>query len=129
MKLLLDTHVAIWAVSDIQKLTREIRALISDTGNDIHVSAASVLEIAIKYAGGRGNAPPFSSAVAVGYFRQSGYLLLHVSVEHALAVEQLPVLHGDPFDRLLVAQALTEPLRLVTHDSKLAAYSDTIITF
>ena len=129
MRLLLDTHVAIWAVSDTQRPPRKIRDLISDPQTNIYVSAASVLEIAIKRAGGRGNVPPFSSVVAVGYFRQSGYRLLDMTAEHAMAVEQLPVLHGDPFDRLLIAQALAEPLRLVTHDRKVAAYSDTIIHF
>lgn len=129
MKVLLDTHVAIWAVSQISKLTQDVRDIVSDAQNDIYVSAVSVFEIAIKYAAGRGNAPPFSAAVAIGYFRGSGYILLDVTWEHALAVEKLPLLHGDPFDRLLVAQALAEPLRLVTHDSKVAAYSDTIISF
>ncbi len=129
MRVLLDTHVAIWAVSQVGKLSQGVRNIVSDPANDIHVSVVSVFEIAIKFAAGRGNAPPFSAAVAIGYFRQSGYVLLEVTAEHALAVENLSALHGDPFDRLLVAQALTEPLRLVTHDVKVAAYSDTIILF
>ena len=61
------------------------------------------------------------------YFRESGYQLLSVETEHVIAVEELPLYHRDPFDRMLVAQALIEPMRLLTHDSAMARYSDTII--
>ena len=70
---------------------------------------------------------PVSGADALLYFQRSGYGLLGVSAQHAAAVEQLPDHHGDPFDRILVAQALLEPLRLLTHDKTLARYSDSII--
>ena len=63
------------------------------------------------------------------HFENAGYQLLAISADHGAAVEILPALHGDPFDRLLVAQALMEPLRLITHDAKVAAYSDTVILF
>lgn len=64
---------------------------------------------------------------ALAYFTEAGYTLLAITPEHAAAVEGLPAIHADPFDRLLVAQALTEPLRLLTHDANVARYSDTII--
>jgi len=70
---------------------------------------------------------PVSSQDAVRYFRESGYRFLSVEPEHAAAVEALPALHADPFDRILVAQAITEPMRLITHDPIVARYSDTII--
>ena len=70
---------------------------------------------------------PVSSQDAVRFFRQSGYRFLNVEAEHAMAVEDLPAHHQDPFDRMLVAQALMEPMRLMTHDPLVALYSDTII--
>ena len=129
MNILLDTHVAIWALLVPERLTNSVRSLIADADNLVHVSAASIWEIAIKRALRRASAPPFSAHVAVASFREAGFVLLDVTSEHAIAVETLPRLHADPFDRLLVAQALTEPLRLVTRDPKVAAYSDTIIAF
>jgi PIN domain nuclease of toxin-antitoxin system len=70
---------------------------------------------------------PISGAQALAYFRRAGYQLVDVTPEHAAAVEGLPAIHADPFDRLLVAQALHEPMRLVTHDQMVAAYSSSII--
>ncbi len=131
MNLLLDTHVALWAITADARLPPDIETLIADPHNSITISAASVWEISIKHALARGrpNDMPISGSQAIDYFRAAGYGLLDISAEHAAAVEALPALHADPFDRLLVAQALTEPLRLVTHDPKVAAYSQTIIGF
>lgn len=70
---------------------------------------------------------PVSGPQALMHFRESGYRLLPVEAEHAVAIETLPSHHQDPFDRILVAQALVEPMRLVTHDALVALYSDTII--
>lgn len=125
MRILLDTHVALWAIADSPQLTPEPRKLII-SATDVYVSAASVWEISIKHGLGKGNMP-LSGADAVAYFEESGYSLLPITAEHAAFVEQLPMLHADPFDRLLVAQALCEPLRLVTHDAQVARYSDTVI--
>ncbi|MEO6278357.1 type II toxin-antitoxin system VapC family toxin [Roseateles sp.] len=126
MNLLLDTHIALWAIADSPRLPARARELILAPGNAVWVSAASVWEIAIKHSLGRGDMP-VSSAQALSYFEQSGFHLLAVSGEHAAAVEALPAHHADPFDRMLAAQALTEPLRLLTHDATLARYSDTVI--
>lgn len=126
MQILLDTHIALWALVDDRRLTSFARDVISDPDNTVWVSAASVWEIAIKHTLGRSGIP-FSARKAIGYFDQAGYQLLGVQPKHAAAVETLPPLHGDPFDRMLVAQALTEPLRLMTHDQVLATYSDTVI--
>jgi PIN domain nuclease of toxin-antitoxin system len=125
MRLLLDTHIALWALADDPRLPPRARELIADEDNAIHVSTASVWEIAIKHTLQRGDMP-VSAAQALRWFRSAGYLLLDVKPEHAVAVEKLPLLHTDPFDRLLVAQALAEPLRLLTHDPAVARYSNAI---
>ncbi len=129
MRLLLDTHIALWSIADDPRLSVEARNLITEPANEILVSVASLWEIAIKHALSRlGRADmALSAQQAHQYFREAGYRMLGIGAAHAIAVEALPALHGDPFDRILVAQALTEPARLVTHDTKVAAYSDTII--
>jgi PIN domain nuclease of toxin-antitoxin system len=92
----------------------------------VWVSAASVWEIAIKHSLGRGEMP-VSSRDALYYFQESGYRFLPVEVDHTIAVEDFPDHHQDPFDRILVAQALIEPMRLMTHDTLVSLYSDLII--
>lgn len=126
MNLLLDTHVALWAITDSPKLPQNARDLIQSPKTTVWISAASIWEIAIKHGLGRGGMP-VSSQDAVRYFGESGYRFLAVEAEHAAAVEELAAHHQDPFDRILVAQALVEPMRLMTHDSLVALYSDTII--
>lgn len=105
-----------------------VRDLIIASRSTIYVSAVTIWEIAIKHSLGRGDMP-ISGAAALQYFQQAGYLMLAVEPEHAAAVEALPMHHTDPFDRLLIAQALVEPMRLVTHDAIVARYSDTVIHF
>jgi PIN domain nuclease of toxin-antitoxin system len=126
LNVLLDTHVALWAVTDSPKLPQKARELILSPKTTVWISSASVWEIAIKHALGRGDMP-VSSQDAVRYFRESGYRFLAVEPEHAVAIEDLPTYHQDPFDRILVTQALVEPMRLITHDATVARYSDTII--
>lgn len=126
MNLLLDTHIALWAITDSPRLSVAARELIELPQTTVWVSAASVWEIAIKHALGRGDMP-VSSQEAVRYFRESGYRFLAIGIEHTLAVEGLAAHHQDPFDRILVAQALIEPMRLMTHDPLVAKYSDTVI--
>lgn len=126
MNLLLDTHVALWAITDSPKLVAKARQLITSPKASVWISAATIWEIAIKHRLGRGDMP-VSSQDALRYFRESGYRFLPVEPEHAVAVEDLPAHHGDPFDRILIAQALIEPMRLLTHDATVARYSDTVI--
>ena len=126
MNLLLDTHIALWAITDSPQLPGSARDLIQAPKTVVWVSAANIWEIAIKHSLGRGDMP-VSSQDALRYFQQSGYRMLPIEAEHAIAVETLPPHHQDPFDRLLVAQALVEPMRLMTHDPMVALYSDTII--
>lgn len=129
MRLLLDTHIALWAITDDARLPTRARELIGDPGNDIFVSAATIWEIAIKHALARGGPHdmPVSGAQALRYFHAAGYAMVGIAAEDAAAVETLPTLHADPFDRLLVAQALTEPFRLLTHDARVASYNSSII--
>jgi PIN domain nuclease of toxin-antitoxin system len=128
VRILLDTQIAIWAPTDTKRLSDRARALIADQANDVFVSAVSVWEIALEFAlGKRSGAPPFSGAVALDAFTAAGYRMLNVTAHHAAGVENLPLLHADPFDRLLVAQALLEPLRLLTADAALAGYGALVI--
>lgn len=126
MRLLLDTHIALWAITDSPKLPKAAHDLILTPTAEIYVSAASIWEIAIKHNLNRGNMP-ISGAEAARYFSEAGYTLLPITAEHAAATETLPMHHADPFDRMLVAQALTEPLRLVTHDAMQAKYGDGVL--
>ena len=123
---MLDTHVALWAVTDSPQLSPHARELIQAPKTIVWISAASVWEIAIKHALGRGDMP-VSGQDAARYFQTSGYRFLPVAAEHAVAVEDLPPHHQDPFDRILVAQALVEPMRLMTHDASVMRYSSTFI--
>lgn len=126
MNLLLDTHIALWAITDHPSLSDSAREWIGNPRNTVWVSTASLWEIAIKYSLGRGDMP-VSAREALDYFQRSGYRLLPIEPEHTVALDTLPPHHQDPFDRLLVAQALTEPMRLLTHDTHVARYSDTIV--
>ena len=126
LNLLLDTYVALWAITDHPGLSSSARTLIESPKASVWVSVVSLWEIAIKHALNRGRMPVSSQDAAL-YFRESGYQLLSIETEHVIAVEELPSCHRDPFDRMLVAQALIEPMRLLTHDAVIARYSDTII--
>ncbi len=126
MNLLLDTHVALWAITDSPRLSTKARDLIESPKATIWISAASLWEIAIQPSLGRGDMP-ISGPQAMAYFQEAGYRFLAVEPEHACAVGALPGHHQDPFDRMLVAQALTEPMRLLTHDPMVALYSDTVV--
>jgi PIN domain nuclease of toxin-antitoxin system len=125
MRILLDTHVALWAVTLDERLGAAAEKVICDPDNDVSVSAASVWEIAIKHALGRGDMP-VSAASALGHFRDAGFRLLDVTAEHAAAVEALPRHHADPFDRILAAQASVERMSLLTRDPLLLQYPRTI---
>jgi len=126
VNILLDTHVALWAITDSPRLPQSTKALIQADRTIVWISTVSLWEITIKHGLGRGDMP-ISGADAFGYFQQSGYRFLSIEPEHALAVAELPPYHQDPFDRLLIAQAMVEPMRLVTHDQTVARYSESII--
>ncbi|HEY5409546.1 MAG TPA: type II toxin-antitoxin system VapC family toxin [Caulobacteraceae bacterium] len=128
MRLLLDTHVAIWAVIGHSRLGSQAKDLLQDDDNELFVSAVSLWEIAIKRRVTRKTASmPISCDEAIAAFQEAGFDLMAVTPAHAAAVEKLPMLHRDPFDHLLLGQALSERMRLVTHDAHLAAYDGSII--
>ncbi len=124
MRLLLDTHVALWSITADEKLTAKAAALIEDSSNQISVSVASLWEIAIKHAtkrkGGRGM--PISARKAAAFFSEAGFEILPASARHIFEVEELDPLHADPFDRLILAQARAEGMTLLTSDAILAKY-------
>jgi PIN domain nuclease of toxin-antitoxin system len=126
MNLLLDTHIALWAIADDRRLPRDAANWISDEANSIWVSAVSVWEIAIKHMLAKKNMP-ISGRQSLGYFREAGYRVLDIRAEHAVAIENLPAIHADPFDRMLLAQAEVEPLKLLTSDALLAKYGNFVI--
>lgn len=123
MRLLLDTHIFLWAVAGSPQLKSSTRQLIDDA-DEVYVSAASIWEVGIKARLGKIDADPHELAAAI---ESSGFLELPVSAIHAAGVTGLAPHHNDPFDRLLVAQALAEPLRLVTADPMLERYSDLVV--
>jgi len=125
MNFLLDTHRALWALSDDERLTKEARGLITNEGNRIFVSVASMWEIAIKKAL-KPDKIPISGKEYLHYCGQAGYELLPIRETHVLSLENLPALHSDPFDRILVAQASAESLMLLTHDSVIAKYGSAV---
>ncbi|HWF78243.1 MAG TPA: type II toxin-antitoxin system VapC family toxin [Caulobacteraceae bacterium] len=127
MRVLLDTHVALWAVTGDQRLSRTARSSID--GNDqVHVSVVSLWEIAIKFAlrKGRPNDMPVSPQRALELFTSSQFVILPLFERHVLAVAGLPPARSDPFDRMLIAQARSEPLQLLTSDTAVAAYGEGI---
>ena len=123
MRLLVDTHLLLWAVASSRRLPRGARALIEDPANEVYYSAASIWEIAIKSAlrrkDFRVDVPALLAALA-----RMGFVELPVTGAHAARVVQLANIHRDPFDRLLVAQSVVEPLTLLTNDALLARYGD-----
>ena len=121
MKLLLDTHILLWAAGEPDRLSHETRALLSDPGNVLLFSAASVWEIEIKSRLGRGDFQVNARLLRRGLL-DNGYEELPITSEHILAIDALPPIHGDPFDRILIAQATIEGIELLTADQVVARY-------
>lgn len=121
MKLLLDTHLLLWAAGQPERLPARARKLLSDQGNELLYSAASLWEIAIKRTLGRPDFAADPRLLRRGLL-DNGYLELPVTGQHAVGVDALPPLHKDPFDRLLLSQALVEGIVLLTTDAQLARY-------
>lgn len=123
MNLLVDTHVALWWLNDPSRLTEEVRAAIAGRGNRVLLSAASVWEAQIKAALGRLDLP----APLLDSSESAGLEELPIRWFHALRAATLPPLHRDPFDRMLVAQAMEEDLVLVTRDPLVQQYSVAVL--
>ncbi len=121
MKLLLDTHILIWAALSPEKLSAEARALIEDFGNELYFSAARLWEISTKFSLNR---PDFTlePTLFAAALTENDFTELPISARHAIRVPHLPPIHKVPFDRLLIAQALTDGMLLLTADDLIAQY-------
>jgi PIN domain nuclease of toxin-antitoxin system len=122
LRCLLDTHAFIWWIDDDKRLSARARATVEDPDNEILVSVASVWEIATKAGLGQIEFPPDLSVAIPGEIDAAGFAILPINLSHALYVAKLPLLHRDPFDRMLIAQTITEKLLLITADSAMTPY-------
>ena len=123
MKLLLDTHAALWWLADDDRIGEKVIRHLTDDTNQVLISAVVVWEVAIKRSLGKLDAPEDLGPTLLS----AGAQPLPVTLEHAAAVEKLPWRHRDPFDRLLVAQALTEDAAIVSRDEPLSEYGVAIV--
>ena len=121
MKLLLDTQLLLWAAGQPERLSARAKRQLNDPANELLFSAASIWEITIKTSLGRDDFRVEPRVLRRGLL-DNGYVELPVTSEHAVNVDALPALHKDPFDRLLLAQALVEGITLLTADAQLARY-------
>ena len=121
MKFLLDTHLLLWAAGQPERLSKSARELIENPDNVLYFSAASIWEIAIKSSLGREDFKADSRLIRRGLI-DNGYQEIAISSEHAAGLQALPLVHKDPFDRLLIAQSLVEGMPLVTVDPILSQY-------
>ena len=124
MRLLLDTHVLVWCLSGDHKLPPATADLIRNPATDVYFSAASIWEVAIKSALGKMRA---DAGAMLRSLVDEGFRELPVAARHTVATAALPMHHRDPFDRLLVAQSLSESLRLLTNDRILALYGEPVV--
>jgi PIN domain nuclease of toxin-antitoxin system len=121
MKLLLDSHLLVWSSSTSKRLSLAARSLINDPDNNLFFSAASVWELAIKQDSKKHDVQVDARLLRRGLL-DNGYSELPVTGEHAVAIRSLPLIHKDPFDRILVAQATVEGITLLTADPIVARY-------
>lgn len=125
MLTLLDTHLLLWAAAGSDRLPAQARRLIEDPDRPCVFSVVSLWEIVVKNAIGRADFSVDARALRNG-LQANGYVELDVRAQHALALADLPALHRDPFDRMLVAQARTEGMTLLTVDHRVADYGDSV---
>lgn len=125
MKLLLDTHLLLWAAGEPSRLSRKARSLLDHPENELLFSAASLWEVSIKRALGRKDFTADPRSLRRGLL-DNGYGELPIMSDHVVAIDSLPAVHKDPFDRVLVAQAMVEGVTLLTTDSLLTQYPGSI---
>ncbi len=121
MKFLLDTHILLWAVAETDRLPAAMTDLLADPENSVYFSVINLWEMVIKSALSRRNLR-IDAVLARGEALAAGFVELQVTAEHVFAVGSLPPLHKDPFDRMLIAQARTERLHLLTVDAQIERY-------
>lgn len=118
MKFLLDTHIFVWWMLESKKLDKSINNILKDSRNEVFLSIVSVWEVVIKKQKGRLKVPKDWKETLL----ESNFSILPVNLRHTYAIEKLPQYHKDPFDRILVAQAITEKCTLITDDEKVKKY-------
>lgn len=121
MNILLDTHIALWALTGDSRLSSNARVLLEDPTNKLYISTASLWEIAIKHEK-RPNEMKTTSEEFFSYCKQAGIISLPIVEKHVFELKNLSNIHSDPFDRILLAQASSENYILMTHDEKIANY-------
>lgn len=122
MRLLLDTHVFLWWISDAPEMSETARTAIANPNNSCYVSVASGWEMAIKSSLGKLRLKKSIERFLTEQMQQNGFLLLNIDLHHVAKVENLPFIHRDPFDRLILSQAKAERMTLVTADQTLSDY-------
>jgi PIN domain nuclease of toxin-antitoxin system len=124
VRLLLDTHILLWMLAGSDRLGQDARGLIDDSVNEIIASTISIWEVSIKWSLRRGAATdmPLSGRDFAAELLEAGVPILDSTPAHATALDELPLLHGDPFDRLLLATARAEGMTLLTRDTALSSY-------
>lgn len=122
MKALIDTHAFLWWLLDADRLSAEGRRLLSDPANEFLLSAASAVELSIKVGQGRLTLPEPVESFVPSRLSSEGFQALSIELGHALRVARLPLIHRDPFDRILVAQAQVENLPILTADPAISRY-------
>ena len=120
---LLDTHIFLWSLDETKRLTKEVAKILKDPRNRIFVSVATAWEISIKQKKGK---LPLKTTLEE-CFRKSNFEILEIKLPHILQLENLPFYHKDPFDRMLVAQAIVEKLMIITADEKIKKYDVSVL--
>jgi len=131
VRILLDTHIALWAIADTEKLSEEVIGLLESQENEVYYSTASVWEIAIKHIL-KPEQMPVSEETFVDLCERTGFMHLPIKAEHIFMLKTLirpeyAPKHNDPFDRMLLAQAKLEELQFITHDAMLPYYGENCI--
>lgn|SRR3989338_1879909 len=124
MNLLLDTHILLWWLSDDPRLPKIAHGLMADAGNTLHVSVASLWEIALKNGKGKLQVNPEE---VLSEIEAEGFKILPILARHVMSLATLAPHHADPFDRIMVAQATAESMRLLSHDGVLSRYGDMVM--
>ena len=120
---LLDTHIFLWSLDETKRLTKEVAKILKDPRNRIFVSVATAWEMSIKQKNGK---LPLKTTLEE-CFRKSNFEILEIKLPHILQLENLPFYHKDPFDRMLVAQAIVEKLMIITADEKIKKYDVSVL--
>lgn len=124
MNLLLDTHILLWWLANDPRLPKTAHGLMVDSGNTLHVSVAALWEIALKNGKGKLQINPEE---VLSEIEAEGFVILPILAKHVMSLARLAPHHADPFDRIMVAQAMAESMRLLSHDGVLSQYGDTVL--